>query len=80
MQAGDAARSDAAFRAVLEHNIGNLATALERDTLSALAWMVADEILDFKLALPHHKLDRGDFHDKFGVFSDAEGNRASRNR
>lgn len=79
MQAGDAARSDAAFRAVLERNIGNLATALEKDTLSALAWMVADETLKFKLALPHHKLDRGDFHDKFGIFADFEGDQVSFN-
>jgi len=79
MQAGDYARSDAILRAVLERNIGNLATALAQDTLSALAWMVADQILNFKLALPHNKLDRGDFHDKFGVFSDAEGNQVSFN-
>ncbi|MFZ2359838.1 MAG: hypothetical protein WA040_10900 [Anaerolineae bacterium] len=76
MQAGDSARSDSALRAALGRNIGSLATALEKDTLSALAWMVADEILDFKLALPHNKLDRGDFHDKFGVFSDAEVSKA----
>jgi hypothetical protein len=75
MQTGDSARSDAALRAVLERNIGSLATAQEKDTLSALAWMVADEILDFKLALPHNKLDRGDSHDKFGGFSDAEVSR-----
>lgn len=76
MQAGDSARSDSALRAALGRNIGSLATALEKDTLSALAWMVADEILDFKLALPHNKLDRGDFHDKFGVFSDTEVSKA----
>ncbi len=79
MRAGDSARSDATLRAVIERNIGSLAKALERDTLSALAWMVADEILDFKLALPHKKLLRGDFHDKFGVFSDIEGNQVSFN-
>lgn len=79
MRTGDSARSDAVLRAVLERNIGDLAAALEKDTLSALAWMVADEVLDFKLALPHNKLDRGDFHDKFGVFSDLEGNQVSFN-
>jgi hypothetical protein len=50
---------------------------LAKDTLSALAWMVADEILTFKLALPQNKLAGGDFHDKFGVFTDAEGNQVS---
>lgn len=72
MQVGDSARSDAALRAVLDRNIGSLATALEKDTLSALAWMVAEQILDFKLALPHSKLDKGDFQNKVGIFSDVE--------
>jgi hypothetical protein len=68
--AGDAARTDSALREVLDRNVTDLARSLEEDTLSALAWMIADEILDFKLALPRNKLERGDFHDKFGVFVD----------
>jgi len=40
--------------------------------------MVADRVLDFRFALPRGKLD-GDFHDKFGVFTDSEGNRVSFN-
>jgi len=40
---------------------------------------VADGILDFKLALPRNKLDQGEFHDKFGVFTDTEGNQISFN-
>ena len=74
MQAGDSARSDAALRAALQRNIGSLATALERDTLSALAWMVADQILDFKSALPDGRLDRGDSQKKSEVFSNAYWN------
>src|SRR5258708_1044728 len=79
LEAGNRARSDPALHQVLEQNITNLARTLERDTLSALAWMVADEIITFKLALPYHKLDQGDFHDKFGVFTDAQGNQISFN-
>ena len=76
---GDSARSDPTLHKALSHNISVLATTLEEDTLSALAWMVADEILDFKIALPHNKLERGNFHDKFGVFTDKEGNQVSFN-
>jgi superfamily II DNA or RNA helicase len=76
---GDAARTDPLLRAVLRRNIAELGEMLERDTLSALAWMVADEVLTFKLALPHKKLAGGEFHDKFGVFTDAEGNQLSFN-
>ncbi|RLC70297.1 MAG: DNA phosphorothioation system restriction enzyme, partial [Chloroflexi bacterium] len=52
---------------------------MEQETLSALAWLVADGILDFRLALPRNKLERGDFHDKFGIFTDADGNQVSFN-
>lgn len=47
--------------------------------MSALAWMVADGILEFQLALPRNKLERGDFHDKFGIFADTEGHQISFN-
>ena len=79
LQAGDAARSDIALHSILARNIGNLAELLDQQTLSALAWMVADEILNFKLAVPRNKLERGDFHDKFGIFTDREGNQVSFN-
>ena len=41
--------------------------------------MVADEVIDFRLALPHSKLDDGEFHDKFGIFEDENGDRVSFN-
>jgi superfamily II DNA or RNA helicase len=76
---GDQARNDILLYSVLKQNINDLKASLEQETLSALAWMVADGVLDFKLALPRNKLERGDFHDKFGVFSDTEGNQISFN-
>lgn len=79
LQDGHAARTDKALFDLLGNNILNLAQTLEQDTLSAFAWMVADEILTFKLALPHEKLYQGDFHDKFGIFTDSQGNRVSFN-
>jgi DNA phosphorothioation system restriction enzyme len=79
LQQGTAARNDLTLRTALERNIAELEKTLEKDTLSALAWMVADEILDFRLALPRSKLKDGEFHDKFGIFTDGEGNRVSFN-
>ena len=79
LQAGNRARGDPVLRKVLERNITDLAKTLEKDTLSALAWMVADEIITFKLALPYQKLNQGDFHDKFGIFTDAYGNQVTFN-
>lgn len=65
------------FYAVLEHEIDDLASSFEADLLRTIAWMVADHRLIFKIALPTAKLTGGDFHDKFGIFTDAEGNQVS---
>ena len=79
LNTGNQARINPILKEILRSNILELEASLKKDTLSALAWMVADEILDFKLALPQNKLDQGDFHDKFGIFTDAEGNQISFN-
>lgn len=73
---GEEARRNPVLRAALLKNVVKLRKTLAADTLSALAWMIADEILTLRLAVPTHKLS-GDFHDKFGVFTDVEGNQIS---
>lgn len=77
LKMGESARINQMLRDALTKNIDQLAQELEQNTLSALAWMIADGILTFKLALPQNKLAGGDFHDKFGVFTDAENNQVS---
>jgi hypothetical protein len=52
----------------------SLEKELKADTLSAIAWMIADGLLEVRLAIPNGNLD-GDFHDKFGIFADDEGDR-----
>jgi len=79
LKKGEQARRDAVLRKALAQNIDDLEQSLTQDTLSALVWMVADGILDFRLALPNEKLGHGEFHDKFGIFEDEEGNRVSFN-
>jgi DNA phosphorothioation system restriction enzyme len=79
LQLGEAARYDEVLRGAIECNLDDLERSLKEKTLSALAWLVADGILDFKLALPRNKLERGEFHDKFGIFTDPEGNQISFN-
>lgn len=59
LQQGEAARHDVVLRRVIERNIADLEQTLEHETLSALAWLVADGILNFKLALPRNKLAGG---------------------
>ncbi len=60
----------------LLQTVDELKTALEDDTRNAMAWMVADGLLEFRFALPVGELV-GDFHDKFGVFRDEFGQRVS---
>ena len=67
---GEDAKEDEVLYEILKKNIINLSNSLESDTLSAIAWMVADKILEFKIAIPRNKLKHGEFHDKFGIFSD----------
>lgn len=66
---GTDARNDPTLRSALERTIADLEHNLAHDTLAALAWMIADGLLEFKIAIPTGELD-GDFHDKFGVFRD----------
>jgi DNA phosphorothioation system restriction enzyme len=76
---GTSARKDEALKSALLKDIRDLQSSMEKDTLNALAWLIADEIIDFRLALPKARLDGGDFHDKFGTFIDDQGNIVSFN-
>lgn len=70
---GADASANPQLRAALHRTIDELEHDLRFDTLGALAWMIADGLLEFRIAVPAGDLD-GDFHDKFGIFHDAEGN------
>ena len=67
------ARENLQLLNALKHTISELSEDLSSNTLVALAWMLADNLLDFRIAIPTGELD-GDFHDKFGIFWDSAGN------
>lgn len=69
---GAEALDDPKLKDALNRAISDLEQDLATDTLAALAWMVADDLLDFRIAIPTENLD-GDFHDKFGIMRDGEG-------
>lgn len=79
LYSGEQAKVDEVLMASLACSIADLEQTLQNDTLRALSWMVADGILDFRLAVPREKLAGGEFHDKFGIFTDSAGNRVSFN-
>lgn len=77
LQMGEEAKHDEWLKQILEKDIQSLADTLEKDTRHALAWMVADNVLEFRFAIPREWSSGGDYHDKVGVFTDSEGNRVA---
>lgn len=74
LQLGDIARRDQELKRVLERSMHNLELSLEDNTKNCLAWLVADEILDFKFAIPREISTGGNYHDKVGIFIDKNNN------
>lgn len=74
---GEAAKTNAILREALSRNIEELAMTLEHDTRNALAWMVADGLIEFRFAIPRNQKSHGDYHDKVGIFVDASGDRVA---
>lgn len=70
---------DSDFARALARDLERVKAGLSERTLNALAWMVADGVLEFRFAVPRGRLEGGDFHDKFGIFADPSGNRLSFN-
>lgn len=70
---GDRARIDEELADALRIEIEDLARHAQDYPVQVLSWMVADELLEVRLAIPMGKLD-GDYHPKMGLFADADGN------
>lgn len=60
--------------ASIENALFDLEKKLEHNTLTALAWLIRDEILEFRFAVPQGNLAGGMFHSKLSIFIDPHGN------
>ncbi|MCO6185216.1 DEAD/DEAH box helicase family protein [Rhizobium sp. L1K21] len=69
---GEDAKNDPRILATLNEVLDDLESAAKSMPLTVLAWLIADGLLDLRIAIPTAKLT-GDFHIKIGVFQDAEG-------
>ena len=69
---GEDAKSDPLILSTLNGVIDDLEGAAKSEPLRVLAWMIADGLLDMRIAVPTAKLS-GDFHIKIGVFEDPQG-------
>lgn len=76
LKKGSRAQKDDVLRKALQDSITDLRYDLEYDTRNAVAWMVADGLLEINLAVPTQALS-GEFHDKFGILYDGDGNRVA---
>lgn len=74
---GYKARADV-FRRSAELGLSEVADELSRDRLNALAWLITQGALEIRLAfrvnLETGRLERGIYHEKIGVFTDAAEN------
>ncbi len=69
---GSEAEENEIIYQALSRSIEQLKTDLREDTRVALSWLIADNIMDIKIAIPKNKLFGGDFHVKFGIFKDID--------
>lgn len=53
----------------LQKNLSEIALNLRVDTLNTFAWLLADNIIEFKFAIPKITTE-GDYHDKVGICID----------
>ena len=70
LQKGEEARRDQELYDRLNHMVSDIEEGLEEETQNTIAWMIADGLLDIKIALTGETLS-GDFHDKWGIVRDA---------
>ncbi len=73
---GDVATRDEFVWSVLNSEFIRLKNDGKEDVLVLLAWLIADKIVEFRLAKPRNKLNN-EFHEKVGIFSDSDGNSIS---
>lgn len=74
LSATDSSSREGLVNRIAEKDINALIKGLQRDTRNTLAWLIADEILSFRIAVPKNDL-HGIFHAKIGIFRDGDGNK-----
>ncbi|MGA2031659.1 MAG: DEAD/DEAH box helicase family protein [Thermoguttaceae bacterium] len=74
---GAVARDNPTIKAAIERSIRDLEESLQEETRNTLAWLVADGVLEFLIAVPRDRRSEGDYHDKVGLFADDQGDKVA---
>jgi superfamily II DNA or RNA helicase len=69
LQKGEEAKRDQELYDRLNHMVSDIEEGLEQETQNTIAWMIADGLLDIRIAITGENLS-GDFHDKWGIVRD----------
>ncbi|MBP1154017.1 MULTISPECIES: DEAD/DEAH box helicase family protein [unclassified Paenibacillus] len=75
MERGEQAKEDQAIYEAILLELNALEKQDDHETLPLLAWLVADNLLEVKFAIPKNNI--GDFHDKFAIFTDEAGDKVA---
>ncbi|WP_136591487.1 DEAD/DEAH box helicase family protein [Salinigranum halophilum] len=76
MQDGAAGVRTERLTEALAGDVDKLRTELAADTQETLAWLIADDRIDIRIAVPSGDLD-GLYHEKVGIITDAYGQRVA---
>lgn len=73
IEAGLRHRDDVITQALLRE-LDQKFEEIVKDRLACLAWLIRQEVLEIKLAIAQNLRRPGIYHEKLGIFSDADGN------
>lgn len=74
LQKGEEAKRDQELYDRLSQMVSDIEEGLEQETQNTIAWMIADGLLDIRIAITGDNLS-GDFHDKWGIMRDANNDK-----
>ncbi|VGO17068.1 hypothetical protein PDESU_05663 [Pontiella desulfatans] len=74
IELGQQARENEMLKKCLHSSVDEISSSLESNTLNTFAWLIADELLDVRFAVPRAGFRGGDYHDKVGYFADESDN------
>ena len=72
---GNEARKNEIVFQSLSNQVEKMKNDMSDSKLLLLAWLIADGLLEVKIAIPRNR--RGDFHDKFAIFEDENGDKVA---